>query len=123
MIAAPSTSLAQVPLAVSGDWVTPGLGGLVRLAPCTGDTSKLCGRLIWVLDERRVRRGTVGTEIIRGLAWRDGAWRDGTMLNPADGRVYKGSIRLVAGAARVSGCAGPLCQEQVWRPLASIPRP
>ena len=123
MIAAPSTSRAQMAKAVSGDWVTPGLGGLVRLAPCTDDGSKLCGRLIWVLDERRVRRGTIGTEIIRGLAWRDGAWRDGTMLNPEDGMVYKGSIRLVAGSARVSGCIGPLCQDQIWRPLASIPRP
>lgn len=123
MIAAPSTSRAQMAKAVSGDWVTPGLGGLVRLAPCTDDGSKLCGRLIWVLDERRVRRGTIGTEIIRDLAWRDGAWRDGTMLNPEDGMVYKGSIRLVAGSARVSGCIGPLCQDQIWRPLASIPRP
>lgn len=119
---APGPSQAQTPV-VSGDWATEGLGGVVRLGPCTGDGAKLCGKLLWVWDPARVRKGMVGAEIIKGFVWRDGAWRDGTVLNPEDGKIYRGSIRIGGATARVAGCVGPLCKEQVWRPLAAIPRP
>lgn len=122
-IAAPSPSQAQPLRTVAGDWATEGLGGVVRLGPCAENRAMLCGRLLWVWDERRVKPGMVGAEIIHGLAWRDDAWRDGTLLNPEDGKTYRGSIRFIAGTARVSGCVGPMCRNQVWRPLAAIPRP
>lgn len=123
VVVSPQASHAQTMQNFAGDWATEGLGGVVRMGPCAEDKAKLCGRLIWVWDPAKVRRGMVGAEILKGFVWRDGAWRDGTVLNPEDGKTYKGSIRPNSGTARVSGCAGPLCQNQVWRPLAAVPRP
>lgn len=123
LVAAPSPSQAQTLTAFAGDWAAEGLGGVVRLGPCADDGSKLCGRLLWVWDESRVKKEMVGAEIMKGFVWRDGAWRGGTMLNPVNGKTYKGSIRVGAGSARVSGCLGRWCEKQVWRPLGSIPRP
>lgn len=123
LVAAPSSSRAEPMKAMAGDWITEDLGGVVRLGPCADDRSKLCGRLLRVQDERRVKPGMVGVEIIKDLVWRDGAWRDGTILNPTDGRTYKGAIGAASGFARVSGCVGPVCRHQVWRPVTSVRRP
>lgn len=123
LVAAPSPSQAQTMTAFAGDWAAEGLGGVVRLGPCADDGSKLCGRLLWVWDESRVKKGMVGAEVLKGFVWRDRAWRDGTMLNLEDGKTYKGSIRVGSGSARVSGCGERWCEKQVWRPLGSIPRP
>ncbi|HYD89674.1 MAG TPA: sterol desaturase family protein [Vitreimonas sp.] len=108
---------------VGGDWATRGLGGVVRLHPCAADPSLLCGRLLWVWDPAEVRRGAVGALILRDFRWDGEAWRGGAVLNPEDGRTYSGSIRLDGEVLRLRGCAGPFCQSQAWRRLASIPRP
>ncbi len=114
---------AQAPQAIHDDWATRGLGGVVRLAPCAGNETLLCGRLTWVWDPSEVQRGAVGSLILRDFA-RDGAtWRGGSVLNPEDGRTYTGSIRLEGDVLRLRGCAGPFCQTHVWRRLSSIPRP
>lgn len=114
---------AAAPNDVAGDWATPGLGAIVRLAPCPDDTQHLCGRLIWAWDPARVQRGSMGTQMLRDFIWRDGVWTDGEVFNPEDGRTYSGSIRLDGEVLRLRGCAGPFCQTQTWRRLSSIPRP
>lgn len=100
LVAAPAVSRADPMKALNGDWITEGSGGVVRFSPCADDRSKLCGRLLRVKDERGIQPGLVGTEIIKGFVWRDGVWRDGTILNPEDGRTYKGSIGGRADGAR-----------------------
>lgn len=114
---------AATPNDVAGDWATPGLGAVVRLAPCAEDAQRLCGRLIWAWDPSRMQRGAIGTQMLRDFAWRDGAWVEGEVFNPEDGRTYSGSIRPDGDVLRLRGCAGPFCQTQVWRRLSSIPRP
>lgn len=114
---------AATPNDIAGDWATPGLGAVVRLAPCAADRSQLCGRLIWAWDPSRIEHGAIGREMLRNFAWRDDAWTGGEVLNPEDGRTYSGSIRLDGEVLRLRGCAGPFCQTQVWRRLSSIPRP
>jgi sterol desaturase/sphingolipid hydroxylase (fatty acid hydroxylase superfamily) len=121
--ALPSDARAQTPDEVAGDWATRGLGGIVRLAPCASDRRLLCGRLVWVWDPTEVRAGSIGALMLRNFRWRAEAWRDGTLLNPEDGRTYSGSIRPEGDLLRLRGCAGPFCQTQVWRRLNSIPRP
>jgi len=114
---------AATPNDIAGDWATPGLGAVVRLAPCMSDREQLCGRLIWAWDPSRVRRGAIGSEMLRNFSWRSDAWVDGEVFNPEDGRTYSGSIRPDGDLLRLRGCAGPFCQTQVWRRLSSIPRP
>ncbi|MEQ1491631.1 MAG: DUF2147 domain-containing protein [Terricaulis sp.] len=114
---------AATPAEVAGDWATPGLGAIVRLAPCANDRERLCGRLIWAWDPSRVQRGAIGNEMLRNFSWRSDAWVNGEVFNPEDGRTYSGSIRPDGDVLRLRGCAGPFCQTQVWRRLSSIPRP
>ncbi len=114
---------AQTPQTIAGDWATPGLGSIVRLSPCTDAPAKLCGRLVWAWDPAQLRPGALGAPMLRDAAWRDGAFRDGVLVNPEDGRSYRGEIRPEGDLLRLKGCAGPFCQAQVWRRLASIPRP
>lgn len=114
---------AETPQAISGDWATPGLGSVVRLAPCERAPDQLCGRLAWSWDPARLRHGHVGMDMLRHARWRDGAFRDGVLINPEDGRSYRGEIRPDGDLLRLKGCAGPFCQAQVWRRLSSIPRP
>lgn len=114
---------AATPNDVAGDWATPGLGAIVRLAPCANDRERLCGRLIWAWDPSRVQRGAIGSEMLRNFRWRSDTWTGGEVFNPEDGRTYSGSIRPDGEVLRLRGCAGPFCQTQVWRRLSSIPRP
>jgi Delta7-sterol 5-desaturase len=104
------------------DWATPGLGGVVRLSPCA-NAALLCGRLIWVWDPQDSGGGAVGTIILSDFAYVNGVWREGRVTNPDDGRMYRGTISLDGDLLRLRGCAGPFCQNQVWRRLSSIPRP
>ena len=120
-IAAPAR--AQSVDRIAGDWATPGLGAVVRLAACANDRERLCGRLIWAWDPSQLRAGAVGAPMLRDFAWDGEAWRDGALFNPEDGRTYSGSIRLDGDVLRLRGCAGPFCQTQTWRRLSSIPRP
>lgn len=107
---------------IHDDWATPGLGAVVRLAPCA-NASQLCGRLVWVWDPEDAGGGAVGTVILRDFVYARGAWREGTVSNPEDGRTYRGTISLNGDVLSLRGCAGPFCQTQVWRRLSSIPRP
>ncbi len=114
---------AATPNDVAGDWATPSLGAVVRLAACTNNTQRLCGRLIWAWDPSRVQRGAIGAQMLRDFSWSGDAWTGGEVLNPEDGRTYAGSIRLDGEVLRLRGCAGPFCQTQAWRRLSAIPRP
>lgn len=124
VLLAASRASAETPAAIAGDWATPGLGAVVRLAPCRDNANALCGSLIWAWDQTSVRPGSIGTLMLRNAVWRDGAFRNGALINPEDGRTYTGRITPAgADALRLQGCAGPFCQTQVWRRLSSIPRP
>ena len=123
LISAPHQAHAVAPSAVAGDWAAPGLGAVVRLAPCAENAAHLCGHLVWAWDPRSMRAGAMGGLMLRDAAWRDGAFRDGVLVSPEDGRAYRGQITLDGDVLRLRGCAGPFCQTQVWRRLESIPRP
>ncbi|QGZ94007.1 sterol desaturase family protein [Terricaulis silvestris] len=116
-----SRANADTPASLAGDWATPGLGAVISLAPCRENSDALCGRLIWSWDPERVRPGSIGAI---DAVWRDGAFRDGELVNPEDGRTYRGRITPDgADILRLQGCAGPFCQTQTWRRLESIRRP
>ena len=106
--------------AVTGRWATAGFGAVVEVS---ADTSRraLTARVVWVFDPER--EDAVGAELFHGLR-RDGCtWTRGRISNPENGRNYRGSVRLSdAGDLAVSGCIGPFCQTQLWRPYAEAYR-
>jgi Delta7-sterol 5-desaturase len=123
LLVAPQDAAADTPAMLADDWATPGLGAVVRLHACDAAPAQLCGTLIWVWDSAEVKPGSVGKPMLSKFVFRDGKWRDGTLLNSADGNTYKGEIWLDDDVLRFKGCAGIFCQSQEWRRLNSIPRP
>lgn len=114
---------AETPDALAGDWATPNLGAVVRLAACSSDPAQLCGTLTWVWDPSDVLPGSVGGAFLSGFTFDRERWRGGKVRSPEDGRTYGGEIWLDGAVLRLKGCAGIFCQSQAWRRLADIPRP
>ena len=66
-------------------------------------------------DDRK-NKPIKGMEIIRAMR-KDGAtYSGGTILRPADGKVFKSKMALADGGKKlnVSGCVAFICKEQVW---------
>jgi uncharacterized protein (DUF2147 family) len=93
-----------------GTWMRPSNGAEVSFFNCGG---KLCGKVIG----KGTSSAKVGTMIVSGAA-KTGAneWK-GSLLNPDDGKTYKGVISLVgADGLNLKGCAlGVFCQGETWR--------
>jgi sterol desaturase/sphingolipid hydroxylase (fatty acid hydroxylase superfamily)/uncharacterized protein (DUF2147 family) len=123
LVLAPQDAAAQPPSAIAGDWATPGLGAVVRLAACEANASQLCGTLTWVWDPKEVKPGSLGALMLSGFSFEKLKWRGGSLRNPEDGKTYSGEIWLDGDVLRLRGCAGIFCQSQAWRRLSSIPRP
>ena len=106
---------------LSGSYAPPGLGIVVRFEPCSKAKKTTCGRLLWTWRSARHLKARRGDIIIRGLKWDGKAWSGGTLLNPEDGRTYRGTIRKVdRDTIRLRGCAGPFCKTQSWRSTRSL---
>jgi uncharacterized protein (DUF2147 family) len=93
-----------------GTWMRPSNGAEVSFFNCGG---KLCGKVIG----KGTSSAKIGTMIVSGAA-KTGAneWK-GSLLNPDDGKTYKGVISLVgADGLNLKGCAlGVFCQGETWR--------
>lgn len=66
-------------------------------------------------DDRR-NKPVKGMEIVRGMKKSGDQWAGGTILRPADGKVFKSKMKLLEGGKKlgVSGCIAFICKEQVW---------
>lgn len=116
-----------------GDWLTEGGEARVRIAPCAGDSGRLCGAIVWIgrplNDEGRPWRDgnnpdpALRTRPILGLTLLEGfrpdgagGWTDGTVYDPKVGRRYRAEMTLTApDRLRVSGCWLIFCRGQDWR--------
>ena len=108
---------------LSGAYASPGIGIVVRFEPCSGAVATTCGRLVWTWEKAGSLKARRGDVIIRGLQWDGKAWSGGTLVNPQDGRTYRGSVRQSGRhTILLKGCAGPFCKTQTWRSTASIVR-
>ena len=65
------------------------------------------------LRERSIR----GLDILYGFKGGPVLWTDGRIYDPAKGRTFKGTLKVLApDRLRLSGCVVyPLCGSQVWR--------
>jgi uncharacterized protein (DUF2147 family) len=106
------------PVALLGDWWTPGFNARVRIEPCSGG---VCGRIVWAWDEGPKNiadlRPLVDRTVIEGMrSDGDNRWSGGRLYNPEDGRDYKGLLHLHAPTRLlVEGCVLFVCKEQIWR--------
>jgi len=100
-----------------GLWLTqPDFKGQVahvRAEPCG---QGLCGTIIRAFDRSGAAVSTpnVGRRIFWDVqAVNTGEYR-GTGWLPLRDRTFKAKLRLAQDALTVSGCIGPICQNQVW---------
>ena len=56
----------------------------------------------------------VGLVIVKGLALKGDRYKDGTILDPEDGKVYRAEMWTEAGALKVRGHLGPFYKTQTW---------
>lgn len=107
---------------IIGAWATEGYGVVIVFKSCGNDADTLCGDLVWAWNPDEIRKGAMGSQMFWGAKFENGAWRDGRLKNPENGKTYKGRI-LQRGAdiLDLKGCAGPFCKTQTWRRLESLP--
>lgn len=101
---------------VEGLWRTEDETAIIRLLPCDGDMSRLCGDLVWVIDDEGLDEGYLGGRILEDFTYEDGAFRQGRLINPEDGRVYRGAITVQGDdQLDLQGCAlRVFCQTRTW---------
>ena len=120
------------PSGIQGDWIVQDKSGRVRIAPCPGDASRLCGNIVSMprpngANRQPLRDGKnpdaalrsrtiLGLPLITGFK-PNGAnkWSGGKIYNPQDGKTYNSKLELAAnGTLKVSGCVSVICKTQVW---------
>lgn len=132
-----ATATAQPAPTAQGDWVTEGGWATVRIAPCPGETARLCGRIVALKEptdgKGRPKRDTanvdpslrgrllVGMPFITGFKPAgSGRWSGGKIYNPGDGKTYSSRMALSPnGSLKVHGCVLVICQGQTWTRAAS----
>ncbi|MEM7004778.1 MAG: DUF2147 domain-containing protein [Pseudomonadota bacterium] len=126
-----ATTAHADPSDVAGFWLTQSEGAIVEIADC-GDTTP-CGTVVWYDRETATAhtdinnpdpalqdRPIVGMEMLSGFRRRGERWRRGTIYNAEDGKTYGSGINIRDdGNLTVKGCIGPLCQTQIWTPIAA----
>jgi uncharacterized protein (DUF2147 family) len=120
-LAAPSAD------AVIGTWHSPTKNGVISIQKCG---SSICGTLesgddikanptakdVNNKDAGQRGRTLKGLTMLSGFKWDDGAWSDGNVYNPNDGRTYSGKITVEdANTLHLRGCVFvPLCKTETW---------
>ncbi len=89
-------------------------GKIIYLYPREGrednPTCKLC------TDDRK-NQPLVGLQIVRALEWNGGAWENGTIVDPENGKVYSLKIwvdKNKPDVLNVRGYIGPFYRTQTW---------
>lgn len=82
-----------------------------------GNADPVCDRCDGAFKNRRI----IGMEFLWGMQPAHGAWRNGRILDPDNGSIYRASMELTDGGSRlkVRGYVGiPLLgRSQIWRRL------
>ena len=114
----------------TGLWQTPTNGSQVRISRCG---PALCGTLATSnslradpdLRDARNRDASLRSRALRNLPMLSGftgggsEWSGGSIYNPEDGRIYRGTITMDGdNTLRLRGCVvAPLCRSQTWTRL------
>jgi Delta7-sterol 5-desaturase len=108
-LAAEQTLAETAPL--RGTWVTEGASLVIRFDACTDEPGSTCGIITHSWDPSI----ETGIQIIHDLRPTAVGWA-GRLIDPETDARYKGRIEMLdPDTLRLEGCAGPICQRQIWR--------
>jgi uncharacterized protein (DUF2147 family) len=135
MLCIGSAAQAQSP-AVDGVWKSEDGEGMIEVAPCAADPAARCGKIVWIKtpltsegkpltdlnnpDAKLQKRPMCGVEILTGMKpSADGSFAGGTIYDPEEGKMYKGSFKLDGAALKVTGFVeapvlGKLSETDTW---------
>lgn len=113
---------------VEGEWLTANHGSRVRIGPCNGDPSQICGVVSWLPpaeahavdshnpDASLNSRPILGIATITGFTQSTlGKWSGGKLYDPASGKTYSGKISANPdGTLKVQGCVMMICDAETW---------
>lgn len=107
---------------IRGQWATQGYGAVVAFHECSEVPETLCGTLKWLWSGEEAAVA-IGELMFWGGIATGSIWKNGRLLNPENGREYRGQIQqLGPDLLLLKGCTlTVLCQEQRWRRLESLP--
>ncbi len=110
--------------AIVGRWLTADKSGIIQIAAQTGTfTGKIVGPVTPArLDDNNPdptlrKRPLLGVLLLQGFRYTDGAWEDGTIYDPRNGKTYSCVLRLKsANALEVRGYVGIslLGRTEIW---------
>ena len=114
---------------IEGEWLTQDSASKVRIGPCSGNPSQMCGVVSWLppakvndLDHRNPntslqKRRILGSATITGFKNSGpGKWSGGKIYDPATGKTYSGKLSANPdGTLKVQGCILMVCQGQKWK--------
>lgn len=66
-------------------------------------------------DDSRYNQKVIGMEIIKDLQKSGDEFSDGTILDPANGRIYRCKLWIENNALQVRGYWGPFFRTQTWK--------
>jgi uncharacterized protein (DUF2147 family) len=122
------TTGANAASPAAGLWLAPSHNAQIEITDC-GEA--ICGRLV-SSDGLRANPDSPDTNnkdpnlrsrplkdllMLEGFTGGPTEWKGGTVYNPDDGGIYKGTITLISpDNLKLTGCiVFPLCKTQVWK--------
>jgi uncharacterized protein (DUF2147 family) len=89
-------------------------GKVVKIFPGPGDQEDpVCGQCD--KEDPRYRKKVIGMEILQDLKKAGNEYRDGSILDPRNGSVYRCKIWVEDGDLKIRGYLGPFYRTQTWK--------
>lgn len=89
-------------------------GKIVKLFPSPGEEpDPICDKC--PEDDERYKKKIIGLDIIRNMKWSKDELKEGNILDPESGKIYKCIIWVEGGKLMVRGYWGPFYRTQIWK--------
>ena len=89
-------------------------GKKVKLFPSPGEEpDPICDKC--PEDDERYKKKIIGLDIIRNMKWSKDELKEGNILDPESGKIYKCIIWVEGGKLMVRGYWGPFYRTQIWK--------
>ena len=115
MVLAAGAAFAADP--VEGVWQTEVDDGAYAQITVSACETKICGVITAAFNADGSKRESpnVGKRIVWDMVAKgDGAYADGKIWRPSNGKTYRSKMAMSGTSLKVSGCVGPICSGQTW---------